>query len=398
MLALIVLACLAVAVATPALGDPGDEKAQIDAQIDELHGAIGAAEERSTVLSTEIADATAKVRRAEAAISGEQQRLESLEATLGAQVERREAIDARIERLRRRIATLREEVGQAETVLAERVRGIYMVGQPDVTAFLLGATSFEELVDNVDLLNRIGKRDRVILERLQRVRLAAVRSKAEEAEARRDALELEREIRAQVEEQRAVRDRLVASRDQLVAASRERSATLAQIKEDRAHFEAEVDALEQESAALAERIRASQQAAAAAATATTSGSTSTPSAAGLVWPVAGPVTSGYGWRWGRLHEGIDIAVPEGTPVVAAAGGTVLEAGWGGGYGNLVVIDHGNGLATAYAHNSSLAVAPGSTVGQGQVVAYSGNTGSSTGPHVHFEVRVNGGSVDPLGYL
>jgi murein DD-endopeptidase MepM/ murein hydrolase activator NlpD len=99
-----------------------------------------------------------------------------------------------------------------------------------------------------------------------------------------------------------------------------------------------------------------------------------------------------------MHEGIDIAVGNGTPVVSSASGTVIVAGWMGGYGNLVVVDHGNGIATAYGHNTSVAVGIGQSVAQGQVIAYSGNTGNSTGPHVHFEVRVNGGAVDPLGYL
>jgi murein DD-endopeptidase MepM/ murein hydrolase activator NlpD len=99
-----------------------------------------------------------------------------------------------------------------------------------------------------------------------------------------------------------------------------------------------------------------------------------------------------------MHEGVDITCASGTPVVAAAAGTVIHAGWLGGYGNLVVVDHGNGLSTAYAHNSSFAVGVGESVGQGQVISYAGSTGNSSGPHVHFEVRVNGGSVDPLGYL
>ena len=99
-----------------------------------------------------------------------------------------------------------------------------------------------------------------------------------------------------------------------------------------------------------------------------------------------------------MHEGIDIAVGTGTPVHAAATGTVIYAGWMSGYGNIVVIDHGSGLSTAYGHNSSLGVAQGTAVGAGAVIALSGNTGHSTGPHVHFEVRVNGVPVDPLGYL
>ena len=99
-----------------------------------------------------------------------------------------------------------------------------------------------------------------------------------------------------------------------------------------------------------------------------------------------------------MHEGIDIAVGEGTPVSAAAAGVVIYAGWMGGYGNLVAVDHGNGLSTAYAHNSSLAVSVGQSVAAGETISYSGSTGNSTGPHVHFEVRVNGSAVDPLGYL
>lgn len=116
------------------------------------------------------------------------------------------------------------------------------------------------------------------------------------------------------------------------------------------------------------------------------------------WPARGRISSTYGWRWGRQHEGIDIAVPRGTPVRAAAPGRVVYSGWGGGYGYLVSIDHGNGVVTRYAHNSRLVVRVGQRVSRGQVVAYSGNTGNSTGPHVHFEIRYRGRPVDPLPYL
>jgi murein DD-endopeptidase MepM/ murein hydrolase activator NlpD len=124
---------------------------------------------------------------------------------------------------------------------------------------------------------------------------------------------------------------------------------------------------------------------------------STPSSSGLIWPVGGPVVSGYGMRWGRMHMGIDIGAGYGTPIVASASGTVIFAGWMGGYGNFVIVDHGGGLSTAYAHQSSIAVG-GGTVSQGQVLGYVGCTGHCFGPHLHFEVRVNGSAVDPLGYL
>jgi murein DD-endopeptidase MepM/ murein hydrolase activator NlpD len=103
-------------------------------------------------------------------------------------------------------------------------------------------------------------------------------------------------------------------------------------------------------------------------------------------------------RWGRMHEGLDLGAGYGSPIHAAAAGVVVHAGWLGGYGNLVVIDHGGGLSTAYGHQSQIAVSYGQHVGQGQVIGYVGSTGHSTGPHLHFEVRINGEAVDPLGYL
>ena len=115
-------------------------------------------------------------------------------------------------------------------------------------------------------------------------------------------------------------------------------------------------------------------------------------------PVSGVLTSRYGYRWGRTHTGIDIGVPTGTSVKAAAAGTVTFAGWKGSLGNLVVISHGNGVQTYYGHNSRLVVKAGQKVSQGDVVAKAGSTGRSTGPHVHFEVRVNGSSYNPLGYV
>ncbi|MSW51777.1 MAG: peptidoglycan DD-metalloendopeptidase family protein [Actinobacteria bacterium] len=118
----------------------------------------------------------------------------------------------------------------------------------------------------------------------------------------------------------------------------------------------------------------------------------------LDYPANGTFTSPFGYRWGRLHGGIDIAVPVGTPVHASASGTVRIAGWVGGYGNYICIDHGGSLSTCYGHNSRLGVSVGQKVTKGQVIAASGNTGNSTGPHIHFETRVNGVQRDPMGYL
>jgi murein DD-endopeptidase MepM/ murein hydrolase activator NlpD len=181
---------------------------------------------------------------------------------------------------------------------------------------------------------------------------------------------------------------LISSQQRLADARSTKRSTLASVKSDEREFLHEVEGLQQASAALAAKLRSSSSA-------------STPShvsSSGLIWPVNGPVTSPFGWRWGRMHEGIDIGVPYGTPIHAAAAGTVVYCGWMSGYGNLVAIDHGGGISTAYGHQSSIAVGCGSSVAQGQVIGYVGCTGHCFGPHLHFEVRVNGTPVDPLGYL
>lgn len=123
-----------------------------------------------------------------------------------------------------------------------------------------------------------------------------------------------------------------------------------------------------------------------------------------IWPISGPVTSNFGWRnspWdggGELHQGIDIANNLGIPVVAAADGEITISGWIDGYGNLVEINHGNGMVTRYGHNSQLAVGTGQHVKKGQVISFVGSTGRSTGPHLHYEIRVNGTAVNPFKYL
>ncbi len=123
------------------------------------------------------------------------------------------------------------------------------------------------------------------------------------------------------------------------------------------------------------------------------------SARGLIYPVRGTLTSGFGPRWGRMHRGIDLAAPTGTPIYAAQSGTVLSAGWNsGGYGNAVIVDHGGGFATLYAHQSRIVASSGQSVDRGELIGYVGSTGNSTGPHLHFETRVNGVAYNPLSYL
>jgi murein DD-endopeptidase MepM/ murein hydrolase activator NlpD len=203
-----------------------------------------------------------------------------------------------------------------------------------------------------------------------------------------------RTIAIRTSQVRALRDQLLASRDRLAAARAAKRGALRDVKESKSEFLHEAAGLERASAALGAQIRSAQS----SRSSYSAPSDVTPSAAGFIWPVNGPVTSPYGMRWGRMHEGIDIGVGEGTPIHAAASGRVVYAGWMSGYGNLVAVDHGRGISTAYGHQSRIAVSNGQDVSQGETIGYVGCTGHCFGPHLHFEVRINGVPVDPLGYL
>ena len=391
-----VLLAAVLLVAGTAASDPGTDKARIDRKIGDLRAQIDRTGQQAGVLTSEISAVTARVRSLQAGIDAEQARLAVIEAELAASRERLAALEERIRDQTERLGVLETQYALAVGQLERRVREIYVSDTPDALSFALGASTFSDVLDTVELLNRIGRQDERIAATVDRTTQELVHVRAETGRARTAAALETRAVAQRAREQSAVRDRLVASRDALASARRAKEASLASIQEDRATFVAEVDALQAQSAALAAKIAAAQ--AAARSTESSSAAVFTPSASGFIWPVSGPVTSGFGPRWGRMHEGIDIAVPTGTPVYASAAGTVIHAGWFGGYGNLVVVDHGNGIATAYAHNSGYAAGVGQQVAQGQVIAYAGNTGNSFGPHVHFEVRVGGGAVDPLGYL
>jgi murein DD-endopeptidase MepM/ murein hydrolase activator NlpD len=263
-----------------------------------------------------------------------------------------------------------------------------------VLSFIVGTSSFTDILDNLELLSRIGRQDKRIATQVRVARNGVAKARRETRAARKEQARVEAFAASAAVEQRGVVTRLVASRDALVAAEREKSATLASIEDDQADIHAEIEDLEAQSAELAAAIRAAQQPASSASTPPVA-----PIGNGMLgWPVSGPVVSGFGMRGARMHEGIDITCATGTPVRASADGTVIWASWRGGYGNAVVVDHGGGLATLYAHNSAFASSVGQSVVRGQVIAYAGSTGNSSGPHVHFEVRVNGSAVDPLGYL
>lgn len=196
------------------------------------------------------------------------------------------------------------------------------------------------------------------------------------------------QAQSQAEVQRTIVDE---SRRQAEAELINQKALLQTVKNEIAHFESELDALEEEQERLLELLAREQSRGGIAP--------------GELWPPTdGPIVSKYGPRlhpilgYSRMHTGIDIDGDSGDPIVAAAGGTVIYAGYRGGYGNTVIIDHGGGMATLYAHQSQLATSKGAVVAVADLIGYVGSTGLSTGPHLHFEVRINGAHTDPAPFF
>jgi murein DD-endopeptidase MepM/ murein hydrolase activator NlpD len=385
------LALALVCAATASGQDPAAEKAQVDQRIAELQAEIASAKDQEGVLTSQLGAVVTELRAAQSAVGEAEGSLDLLEAELAAEQERLERLTTRLRAQTLRLKRLQREYRRAVAILESRVRAIYIEQPPDVLSVLVSATTFGDLVDSYEFVNRIGLQDQRIARQVEIAKTKAAAERRATQKTQRLAAATVSVIAARTDEARSVRDRLASNRDTLAAARRLKRSALADSRETREEYLGEVNALAAQSAALAAAIQAAQ---------TGAGTTGTgaPSAAGLIWPVNGPVTSGFGLRWGRMHEGIDIAAPMGTPIWAAAAGTVIHSGWLGGYGYLVVVDHGNGLSTAYGHASALLVAVGQEVSQGETIALVGSTGHSTGPHLHFEVRVNGVAVDPLLYL
>jgi murein DD-endopeptidase MepM/ murein hydrolase activator NlpD len=387
------LACLLL-LATPASGqDIGARKQMLDGRIDVLQKKIESARQREGVLTSEIEVVSDKIHRLQDDVDSASARLNQLEEVLALHQRKLDRLNQLYQVQTRKLVFLQRQHKAATKRLNKRIVEIYTTEPTSTLSVVLESSSFTELLDQLDFLNEIGRQDEKVTNEVKRAKEQMQEIRNATRKTRRQVAAVTREVAARTTEQRAVRDRLAWDQRALATARRDKRATLADVREDKAHAIEHMRSLQEESATLAARIRSAQS-----SSVVVPGQTGEPSAAGFIWPVQGVLTSGFGWRWGRMHEGIDLAVPVGTPVVAAAAGTVIVAGWFGGYGNLVVVDHGNGFSTAYGHNTSVTVGVGQLVAQGQLISYSGSTGHSTGPHVHFEVRVNGTAVDPLGYL
>lgn len=366
---------------------------ELDHQLSDAKSRAEAARAEEQALAAEIAAQSDAIDGVEAELASVGDELATLEARLSRSRARLNELRLLQRQKARELVRARRTLSTAHTRLSERLVQIYTSDQPDTVAVVLGAESLDELVDQVETQSRLVEYDADLVDQVTELRARVARERQRAARLKSEQARRTAAIARDTNARRAAYSNLVAHRDSLANLRSSRQRSLASVQVERSRWEAQADALAAESARVA-----SIAATPPPAPATASSSPTTSSSSGFVWPVGGSLVSPFGQRWGRLHSGIDIAAPAGTPIVASAAGTVAYAGSMSGYGLIVLIQHAGGVATAYAHNSSIAVSVGQTVTQGQTIAAVGCTGHCFGDHVHFEVRIGGSPVDPMGYL
>jgi murein DD-endopeptidase MepM/ murein hydrolase activator NlpD len=372
-------------VASPAFAE------DLQSQLEAKRGKLEEVGQRKGVLTTTISRYGDEIER----LTGEVAAIRTREAAVRVRLEAKQAeLDqavAELDAAEGRLLELRSRLKRALLALRERLVAMYETGSPDLLSVIVGSSGVDDLAARTEYLDRLHGMDEAVVGRVRELRdqvqrlVDRLRSAKDRIEATRDAIASEQQ--ALIDARAALQSR----QQQLVDTRSSREAALRQISEREEELDGAVAELQGE---LAAQLSAT-------------GATPLPAgpiiggSGGLIWPVDGSVVSGFGMRWGRMHEGVDIAVPEMTPIRAAASGAVIATqseAESGGYGNFTCIDHGGGLSTCYAHQSSFAVAAGQSMSQGDIIGYTGCTGHCLGPHLHFEVRINGSPTDPMGYL
>lgn len=277
-----------------------------------------------------------------------------------------------------------EDLLQQKELLGERVRDIYINGKVSYLEVLFQAESFSDFLNRFELMKIIVENDKNLLE--------GIEAKREDLAKQRQKVETKKQQIAQLlSSQESKKNEMEGKQEQY-------DDKLDQAKQDLVEYEREIARLEElESKKAAELIRLQQS----------KNKDSKAKGTGVyAWPTPGHsrITSAYGWRMHpvlgvrKMHTGVDIGAPSGAEIVAAQTGTVIFAGWMNGYGNTIILDHGAGMSTLYAHQSKLLVSVGDEVNKGDTIGKVGSTGRSTGPHLHFEVRQNGDTVNPTSYI
>jgi murein DD-endopeptidase MepM/ murein hydrolase activator NlpD len=370
---------------------PQGRAASLQQKIDTTRSKIGRRKGTERVLSSDIARWTSKINKLQGSITTLQTREQRVQADLDARRAElaRTQTDLRSERAR--LARLKVKLIRGRRILADRLRELYEADRPDLVTVVLNSKGFADLLERSEFLGRIQDQDNKIITLVK-----SAKRDATATAARLDTLERRQQQLTQLVQQRRdevaqVKNQLVGTRVGYENTKAGKQNALSKVRTERKSLETHLDELQKES----DKVQAQLQG--------TSGVPAGPIKGGsgrFIWPVNGPITAPFCEKraWEACHPGMDIAVPTGTPIRAADGGTVRIAGWVGGYGNYTCIQHTASLSSCYGHQSVLKVSVGQHVAQGQIIGLSGSTGFSTGPHLHFEARINGAVTNPMNYL
>jgi murein DD-endopeptidase MepM/ murein hydrolase activator NlpD len=388
-----------VGLAAPAVAAPSPEqrRREIDVERQRLRAQLGEVAEQEADVLAELEITRRTRRELDAKLAALDAEIGAAEVAMGSVTLELEAALAAEQAAARAVEAARAQLAEARGVLqAQAVQAFIRFGsRPSLDHLLARVEDVNEAPRVAAYVEAVAERQSAVVDqhrRLQRdttaLELEASRSRAA-VTSRRDDLARQKTALEQARTEQA------AARAEVQAEAATEEALLASITARRGEYERRLRDLERQSADIAAELRRRQ-----------AGQGITPSGRGVLRaPLASPsITSSYGWRvhpiYGdrRLHAGIDLRGATGTPILAAGDGVVAFAGWRGGYGNTVIVDHGGSLATLYAHQSAVSVGSGQAVSRGQVLGGVGSTGNSTGPHLHFEVRVSGTPVDPMNYL
>jgi murein DD-endopeptidase MepM/ murein hydrolase activator NlpD len=380
--------------ALPMLSDGSVQShaSSIGSKIERKKRLIEAKKGRERVLSSTITRYSQRIGSLQGDITVLERKQVAIQTDLDAKRAELSRIQEQLRQERIRLARLRARLAEARIALANRLVELYKADKPDVITVVLESDGFADLLERTEFMQRVSHQDARIINIVVRAKKDATATAKRLDKLEKRAQVVAQQIEDEVNQVGAVKDQLVDRRGRYQEARDQKGALLAKTRDDRHDLEGDLRALEAEQAKVLAALQASATSASAPAGPIQQGS------GGLIWPVSGPIVSGFGSRWGRLHAGVDIAVPAGTPIRAAKSGRVILMGWTGGYGNYTCIQHTGGLSTCYAHQSRYATSNGASVSKGQVIGYVGCTGHCFGDHLHFETRINGSPVNPAGYL
>ncbi len=349
------------------------------------------------VLTTTISAFNNRIRGLQGEIRSLQDRQNRIQNDLDQKRAELARIQNQLQVARDRLARLKARLGVAMNQLAARLVDEYKTDQPDMVTVILESHGFDDLLTKADFMQRISRQDQQVVGTVKVLKAQAAKQAKELAVLEQKAQDAANAILAQRNAIAASKGKLVSSRNALQRARNGRRVVLARVRSSRVHAQEDLKSMLAQQAAIQQRL---QSAAPNAFTPQGGGGPIRRGSGQLIWPVNGPITSPFCERrpWEACHPGIDIGVPSGTPIHAADSGRVTIAGWVSGYGNYTCIQHTGVLSTCYGHQSRIMVSVGQSVSQGQVIGLSGCTGLCFGPHLHFEVRINGAVTNPLNYL